>query len=507
MNTSLWHAISHTTRRYPHLDRNLTADVVIIGGGITGITSALQLIARGKTVVLLEAHEIGGVTTASSSGNLYIAVQPYYQNIVEKFDLATANMIAHSRKFGIDFIENTIREKNISCSFSRRPWFIYSNDEKKIAFLEKEVETLQKMKIHVQYTETLPLPFKFQKAAVMEDQARFNPLQYVIEIAAAIHSEYAKIFEKTKVTQITEKKAKCLVETDRGFSITAKKVIIATHTPIGVNPVQLFTSPYRSYAVTVKLKNNHYPEGHFWDLDNPHHATCTHALTKNYPEILLVAGSHHKTGQDKNMRSHFQALEYFLRDHFTIEEIPYHWSAQHYHSADDIPYIGLASRFYQNTYMATGYFADGLLYGTLAGILLADLITKKRNPWKKVYNATRFNPVISFPFLLKEDGNYFLQYYKDFPQLEAKNFKDLNSGEGKVVEIDREKWAVYRDENHQLHIVSAVCTHMKCIVNWNNAEKTWDCPCHGSRFTTDGKVIEGPAIKNLTPGKIKQEKS
>lgn len=492
---SLWEAISIRESDYSQLAKDIEVDVAIIGGGITGITAASQLISHGKKVAILEAEKIGGVTTGYSTGNLYIAVQPFYQNIYSKFDLETAKTIAHSRKNAIDYIEKNVKEKNINCQFSRRPWYAYTAKENRIS-LDKEVEIFKKMEIPIEYTNNLPLAFKYKKAVVMQNQARFNPLQYVISMAADLAKKGCFIFEKTRVTQIEEKDI-CTLETANG-KVYAKKVLIATHTPIGINPAQMFTAPYRSYVVSVKVENNVYPEGHFWDLDRPPHATCTHAISTDHPELLMVAGSHHKTGQGKNMISHYQELETFLRDHFKVTEVAFRWSAQHYQSADDVPYIGLASRSAKHTYIATGYWADGLIYGTLAGIIIGDLILENENPLVKTYRSNRFKPFASAGFLLEENANVLFQYLKDYPLCPAKNFDDIKIGEGKIVEINREKCGVSRDEKNQLHIVSAVCPHMKCIVNWNNAEKTWDCPCHGSRFTCKGQVIEGPAKNNLT---------
>lgn len=492
--TSLWNKISVRPSQYPELTKDIEVDVAIIGGGITGITAAAQLMAAGKKVVILEADKIGGVTTGSSTGNLYIAVQPFYQNIYSKFNLKTAKAIAQSRKFAIDYIEKNIKEKNINCHFSRRPWYAYTCKDPRISF-EKEVELFKKMEVPIEYTNTLPLPLKFKKAVVMQNQARFNPLQYVISMADALAKQGCLIFENTRVKHIDEKDF-CTLKTAQG-TVIAKKIVMATHTPIGINPTQLFTAPYRSYVVAVRLKDHKYPEGHFWDLDRPPHATCTHAETGNHPELLMVAGSHHKTGQGTHMDSHYAEMETFLRDHFSVAEVAYKWSAQHYQAADDVPYIGLANRFSKHTYMATGYFADGLVYGTLAGIIISDLISEKNNPLENIYRSTRFKPIASAGFLAKEDTNLFLQYLKDYPLFGSHQYEDVKVGEGKVMEINREKCAVSRDEKNQLHIVSAVCTHMKCIVNWNDAEKTWDCPCHGSRFRQDGKVIEGPAISNL----------
>jgi nitrite reductase/ring-hydroxylating ferredoxin subunit len=210
-----------------------------------------------------------------------------------------------------------------------------------------------------------------------------------------------------------------------------------------------------------------------------------------------VAGSHHKTGQGQKMEKHYAELSRFLHQHFAVDKIAYQWSAQHYQSADDLPYIGLSSRFAKHTYMATGYFADGLVYGTLAGMMIGDLFAGKTNHLLETYQANRITPRASAKFLIKENTNVFLQYLKDFPLLSKKDFSHIKKGEGKIVEIHQEKCAVSRDKNNKLNIVSAVCPHMKGIVAWNNAEQTWDCPCHGSRFTAQGHYIEGPAVGDL----------
>ena len=494
--TSLWKQITPTSATYPELTENLDVDVAIIGAGLTGITTALHLTHAGMHVAVLEATNVGGVTTAYSTGNLYIATQPYYQNVIAKCGFTKAQLVAKSREFAINFIEKTINTRHLQSKFSRRPWYLYTNKDSKMGFLEKEVEVIKKMGFDINLTNHLPLAFKFKKACVMENQARINPLHYVVTLAESLQQQGCQIFENTRVLDIDEKNS-CTIKTSTGKIVTAKKVVIATHTPIGVNTIQAFTAPYRSYVVAARLQNNQYPEGHFWDLDATHHATCTHATTGTTPDILMVAGSHHKVGQEKNTKMHYKELESFLRQHFEISEIVNQWSAQHYQSADNVPYIGLANRFAKHTYMATGYFADGLVYGTIAGIIIGDLILNKKNEWTETYNSNRLNLFAAAEFLTKEDSNTLLQYYKDLPQIPTTNFDDLPLGEGKVVDMDREKWAVYKDDKNKLHIVSAVCTHMKCIVNWNNAEKTWDCPCHGSRFTTEGNVIEGPAKINL----------
>lgn len=500
---SLWKAVTNKDK-VPHffpLKENMDVNVAIIGTGITGLTTAWHLAKHGKSVALVDANDtVGGVTTPYSTGNLYVATQSYYQNIIKKFDEKIAKIVASSRETAIKFIADIVQENNIHCHFSPRPWFVYA-DEKQINFLEKEVEAMKKIGLDINYVTEMPLPFKFKKAAAMQNQARLNPFQYGIALADILHKHGCHIYQKTQVNYVEEKKTRCILHTTHG-KIHAEKVVVATHTPIGINPVQLFTAPYRSYVVAAKLKDNHYPEGHFWDLSAPHHATCTHPITGDHPQCIMVAGNHHKTGQDKNAIANFSALKYFLNQHFDVADIIYEWSAQHYQAADDVPYIGLRHGS-KNIYEATGYFADGLVYGTVAGLIIADAIVGNKNIWAEAYRVSRFKPLASASFVFKEQANVFVQYLKDFPTKSKteKTFSEIEKGQGKVVEIDQEKYAIARDHNNKVHVVCAVCPHMKCIVNWNNAEQTWDCPCHGSRFEIDGKYIEGPATQDLTPYK------
>lgn len=506
MNTiSLWRAVTENVPTYPSLEEDIDVDVAIIGAGITGATTALKLAKHGLKVAIVEAKQICGGTTGDSTGNLYVPIQANFQDVIKKFNVEVAKIVAQSRRFAIDYIAQIVQENNLSCHFGWRPWYIYTDEVDKLNFLDDEIEAFQKVDLPVQYVSEMPLPLKFKKAAMLSNQARINPFQYVIGLIDVLHKHGCHIFENSAATEIEELKTKCIVHTRAG-KIGAKKVVIATHTPIGIHPVQLYLAPYRSYVVAVKLKDNYYPEGHFWDLKVPHHAICTHPINGEHPQTLMVAGNHHKTGQANDTKEKYTELQKFLDTTFEVEKTIYEWSAQHYQSADGIPYIGL-SHGSKNIYEATGYFADGLVYGTVAGVIIANQILDQQEKWHDIYRISRFKPLASAGFLMCENSNVFLQYLKDFPTKSptSKTFDDIKKGEGRIIEIDREKCAVARDENNKVFVVSAVCTHMKCIVHWNNAEKTWDCPCHGSRFEIDGKYIEGPAMQDLSPKSHKEE--
>lgn len=494
---SLWKAITTENTTYAALSENIEVDVAIIGGGITGITAALALMGQNQSVAIFEALSLGEGTTGYSTGNLYIPVQPYFQNVIAKMGLSAAKTVATARNFAINFIEQVVKEKNIACHFARRPWFLYTDQAERLDFLNKEINALKQCDLAIEEIKELPLHLKYKKAIQLKNQARFNPMQYVKAVASDLQKQGCQIFENSRVRSLVEKNH-CMLEVN-GFKVTAKKVLITTHTPIGINTTQVFTAPYRSYVVSVRLNEAEYPEGHFWDLAQPHHVLCTHAEKSLQPELLMISGSHHKTGQEENTRMHFEKLQQFLAKHFSVQEIAYQWSAQHYQSADTLPYIGLANRSTKHTYIATGFFADGLVYGTLAGLILSDFILQKNNnkDLAEVCNSKRLKPFASFPALIKENSNVFMQYLKDYLAKRSHEYAEIKPGEGKIVEIDKKKWAVSCNLQGEINIVSAVCTHMKCIVHWNNAETSWDCPCHGSRFSCTGKIIEGPAETDL----------
>lgn len=494
-NLSLWTSLQQEKTVFPALQEKLVVDVVVVGSGITGILTALELVKQNKKVALIESGLIGWGTTGFSTGNLYIPVQPYYQHIKSKFGADTVKQVIQARKEAIDYLENIIRENEIDCHFFRRPWFMYTNKDENLATLEKEFEIYQEANLPIKYSEKFDLPFKIKKAAIIENQARFNPLEFVARLAKILQKKGCLIYENTSIEFIKENE-QCIVKTAQG-RVSADQVVIATHTPKGINHVQFHIAPYRSYAVAVELESGNYPVGHYWDLDEPTYISSTHSTQSDKLDMLIVAGQHHKVGQCKDHLQNYKKIKHYIHQNYDAK-VKNQWSAQHYQAADDIPYIGYANRETKNIFIATGFFADGLTYGVMAGKIISDLILNIKNPLSKTFSPERSTLLASAKKLIKENTNVFCQYAKDLPlNVVAKNFKEIQAGEGKTIEIAGEKYAAFRDDKNKLHVVSAICTHMKCVVNWNNAEKTWDCPCHGSRFSTDGKVIEGPAYTDL----------
>jgi glycine/D-amino acid oxidase-like deaminating enzyme/nitrite reductase/ring-hydroxylating ferredoxin subunit len=492
--TSLWKDDAEASA-YPPLQKDLNVDIAIVGCGITGLTAAHLLTVAGKSVAVLEAWRVGDGTTGFSTGNLYATVEERLQTIRSKFGRETAHAIAASRTAAMGHIENMVRGFAMDCDFHRRPWRLISETIKDDKFLEKEYQACLDAGLDAYLDSTAPLPFNISKALRIENQAQFNPMQYAKALAAQTQTAGGAIFEQTPVLRIKEGSPN-LLYTGNG-TVTADKVIHATHSPKGVRFVHTLMGVYREYAIAVKLNAGNYPEGIFWAMSKPHQHSIRSYTGRNGENYLLVLGEPHKVGHKKDNEICFRNLETYIRARFDVKSVDYRWSAQNYRSADGLPYIG-AVNDKADVYIATGFATDGLTYGTLAAIIISDLIQGNENPWSKLYDPRRHNPLKSARRFIKENVHVFMDYMKDMPyRAEAKSISDIRPGEGKTVVIKGEKFAVCRDEAGALHQVSAVCTHMKCIVNWNEEAKSWDCPCHGSRFTVDGQVIEGPAITNL----------
>lgn len=492
MTQSLWKA-NASQSNFPTLNEDITVDVAIVGGGITGITSAYLLGKSGLKVAVLEARNIADSTTGNSTGNLYSMIDKRLHHIQSKWDKETAQQVAASRTAAVDLVERLVHEHNIDCSFKRVPWYLFSETEKKDETIEKEYKAAGDYGLQVERLTDLPIPVKVHAALKVENQAQFDPAAFTRGLAKKIDKQNVRIYENSAVENI-EKGDPHVLKTAAG-SVTAKKIIMATHTPKGIYALHTAVYAYREYAIAVKLKSGNVPDGIYWDTEATHHSSIRSwkSDTGNY---AILVGGHHKVGEETNHQQHYRKLEENARRLFDVESVDYHWSAQHYKPADGLPYIGETTE--GNIYVATGFSTDGLTYGVLSAMIIDDLINDRENRWAKMYKATRFTPLKSAKEFVKENLDVAAEFLNLLPgQADAEEFREVKPGEGKIVEADKTKLAVYRDDNGQVHCVSAVCTHLGCIVDWNDAEKSWDCPCHGSRFEVDGKVIEGPAISPL----------
>ena len=487
---SIWEGTAGAGAQFPTLEGTQNADVVIIGGGITGLTAAMLLSNAGKDVVVLEALSIGLGTTGNSTGNLYSTVDEHLSEIKRKWNYDVMNAVVKARAAGLSLIEKTIGTHNIQCDFARQAFHFYAEsiDDKIEKFIEEEFDALKEAGLNPQLTGDVGLPFRTVKGLKVEGQAQFQPLRYVRGLAAAISGK-CRIFEQSKVIDIDEDEV--VVRTMKG-SVKAKAIIMATHTPIGVYMIHGVLAPYREFGVAAELKTTNFPGGIFWGMNQPKHSI--RVFKDNGKDYIIVVGDKFKTGQHGDSSEYVQGLKKYIRDRLDISGTKYIWGGQHYRTADGLAYIGKHS---DKLYFLTGFATDGLVYGTLAAMIVSDQILGKENPWEETFKANRFTPLKSAKDFIVENVDNVVQYFKDMPFTEDDTLRGIQPGQAKVIEKDGEKIGVYKDEAGNNHIVSVVCTHMKCILNWNGSEKSWDCPCHGSRFDVDGGVIEGPAIRDL----------
>ena len=478
---------------FPSLGGEIEADVCVVGGGITGITAAQLLAREGQSVVVLESLRVGMGTTGYSTGNLHTVVDDYLYKVRQKWGEDVLRAVVQSRQETTDFIEATVRDHSIDCGFVRRPHYLFATDESQLETMQKEQDAVTAGGLVVTPLAEIPLPVKPVHGAIrVENQAQFHPLRYVQGVAAAIQSDTCRIFEHSRAEEIDADEH--IVRTTGG-AVRARKIILATHSPKGFHVVQTELGPYREYGIAGTLAGDAYPDGIFWSLESPHHSLRSYEA--NGRRAFIVIGEKHKTGQHDDAEDYFAKVESYARQHFDVATIDYRWSAQHYKPADELPFIG-QSGTNDDLFIATGFSTSGLLYGALAARILTDEILGRRSRYYDVYKANRFTPAKSAKEFVKENVNVGKQYLKDYLRRgDVAAFEHLQPGEGEIASIDGHKVALSRDDSGAFVAVSPVCTHLGCIVHWNGFEKSWDCPCHGSRFKPSGEVIEGPAISPL----------
>jgi glycine/D-amino acid oxidase-like deaminating enzyme/nitrite reductase/ring-hydroxylating ferredoxin subunit len=469
-------------------------DCLIIGGGITGVTAALQLQQAGQRTLLVEAYTIGFGTTGGTSAHINTFADTTYQEAESAFGSDGAKVFAEAINEGFELIGNQVKKYRIDCDFESKTGYLYAEDEDQVKQLDDIYKGAASAGVAVNYTDAVPTPVEFKKALAFPGQAQFHPLKYL----QGLQKEYLKaggiIREHTRVENIDSADGVHVAKTT-GQDIRTRKMIYATHMPPGITVFNFNCAPYRSYVIGVKLTNDSYPDGLVYDLQEPYHYVRSHVI--NGEQLLLVGGNDHKTGHADTERA-FAGLEKYVRQYYPVSSVAYRWSAQYYVPADGLPYVGQVPFQAEGIYTATGFNGNGMMLGSISGKILADLVLGKANAYAELFSTTRIKPVDSFSEMVKENADAAYHFIADrFNIQETDSLKQLSPGTGKVLEIDGAKVAAYCDDEGVIHALNPVCTHAKCIVGWNAAEKSWDCPCHGARFDVDGQVLTGPAGQNL----------
>ncbi|MFN8285448.1 MAG: FAD-dependent oxidoreductase [Chitinophagales bacterium] len=489
---------------YSPLAENIETDVVIVGGGLGGISVAYNLMQSGKRVVLVEDGNIGSGETGRTTAHLVNALDDRYHHLEKLFGEGDIKLIAESHSAAIDFIEQTIQREGISCDFIRVNGYLFRHPSDEANALEKEYEAARKAGINVELLKATPAIAPDQPCLLFPRQAQFHPMKYMHGLCKVILAKGGKLFTQTHASEISSEG----IKTDKGFTVKAKHVVVATNSPVNNKYVMhMKQGGFRTYVIGCLIKKGLIPNALWWDTGDvemdskipPYHYVRLQPYNDTY-DLLISGGEDHATGLTDNgvpEEERYTRLMQWTSKRFPVESLVYSWSGQVMEPMDSIAYIGRNPWDKENVYIVTGDSGNGMTHCTIAGILITDLINGKDSKWEKLYSPKRG--------ILKASGTFFkeffgglVSYLKQRPEeQDAAVLAEIKNGEGKSINLQGRNVGAHRDENGKLHIVSAACTHLGCTVKWNNDEKSWDCPCHGSRFAYDGRVLNGPAIKDL----------
>ncbi|MFY0148077.1 FAD-dependent oxidoreductase [Bacillus cytotoxicus] len=480
---------------FPALSENIKTEVVIIGAGITGITTAYLLAKEGMKVVLLDSDRILNGTTGHTTAKITAQHDLIYDELINHFGIDKARLYYEANHQALQFIKETVKTHHIECGFTEEDAYLYTTGKDELRKLIKEYEAYKKLNIPCEYVTSIPVPLSTQAALVMKKQAQFHPLHYLKKLVEEFIKMGGTIYEHTTAIDI-EKGFYPQVITKNGQRITSGYVALCSHFPFYDKSSFFFTRMYaeRSYVLAIQSKTE-YPGGMYLSIDNP--TRSLRSTTIDGTKLILVGGESHKTGQGINTMLHYEALHSFAEEIFEIEQIPYRWSAQDLITLDKIPYIEHINENNPNIFVATGYRKWGMTTSTVAAQLLTTSIIKRNSPYKELFAPSRFHAdpdIKTFASQNLDVAKHLIEGKLEFALREP---EDLANGEGAVVRVNGKRAGAYKDDNGKLHIVDTTCTHLGCEVEWNSGDCTWDCPCHGSRFSINGDVVEGPANQPL----------
>jgi glycine/D-amino acid oxidase-like deaminating enzyme/nitrite reductase/ring-hydroxylating ferredoxin subunit len=479
----------------PRLESDLEVEVAVIGGGIVGILCALRLADDGVDVALIDARVLGGGVTGHTTAKLSSLHRLLYADLASGPGDDVARAHGAANQAGIDAIERVARELELDCDLRRRDHVTFALDASQRDDVREEAVVARRLGLPASFEESVPeLPASVPVTGGVRftDQAEFHPRKFVLGVARALRERGVALYEHTPALSASNG-TPSRIKTPRG-TLTAQHVVVANHFPF-LDRGLFFARqhPERSYSIALAL-NQPAPTGMFISASEPTRSVRAHPHGDG--ELLIVGGEGHKVGHGGDTRPRYAALEAWAREHFDVREVTHRWSSQDNMPSDGLPYIGRLWPLSSSLYVATGFKKWGLAQAAPAADLLRDLIAGRENPLAEVYDPQRLE-VRGLPSLAKENADVALRFFGDRVRERSSASTPPAPGEGKIVARRGRQIAVARDEDGTLHAVSARCTHLGCIVAWNSAERSWDCPCHGSRFAVDGDVLQGPAVKPL----------
>lgn len=483
---------------FPILTQDLDVDVCVVGGGIAGLTTAYLLTQQGKKVCVLEALDLAGGQTARTTAHFSYALDDRYFEIERIHGLRGARIAADSHKTAIEAVARMIQAENIDCEMERVDGYLFAQNDPKSHTLLKEIGAARRAGLsEVEFVNHAPIDsFDTGPCLLFPNQLQLHPLKYVSGLAQAIIAGGGQIFNHTHVTEVSGGK-EATVKTSSGYTVHCQSIVVATNTPIN-DRVAIHTkqSAYRTYVIGIEVPKDSIPSILLWDTLDPYHYLRVEKGHRDR-DILIVGGADHKTGQDSYPKGKFIELETWTRERFpNALEVVHQWSGQVMEPVDGMGFIGRNPMDSDNVYIITGDSGNGLTHGTLGAMLITDLILGRKNRWEELYEPSRISLKATSEHL-KENANVAAQYADWISPKPKPNFEDIPRGEGIVYRDGVAMVAAYRDPDGHVELMSATCTHLAGVVNWNSVEKSWDCPCHGARFDRHGSVIEGPANRGL----------
>ncbi len=492
---SIWIDSVKGNLTFDTLNKNLEADVCIIGAGIFGMTCGYYLSHLGFKVVLIDKNTLAG-TTSFTTGKITSQHDLFYSYLNTSYDIHFAKDYLEANEKAIKNIQDIIHKEQIDCDFEIQNSYVYTTKKEEVDLLEKELKVLETLGYPAKFTKHISLPFKVEGALCFNNQAKFNPLKYILGLSKTILEKNGQIYTNTIAIDIEKDKKDYAVYTNNGNVIKAKHVIMATRYPFINVPGFYFSKLYQStsYIIALDTKKD-VLEDMYINISSPIYSFRSAKF--NGKDILLIASGNTKTGHDYPQENPYTTLKNFAKQYYPDCDVLYEWSSEDCISLDKLPYIGKYSNLLPNVYVGTGFKKWGMTLSNVAANLIVDEICERKNPYAYLFDSSRFGLFKNFDevknMVVDSTNSLLLNKLKSSDA----TLEKIQTNSGDIIELDGKKIGIYRDKDNKIHAINPICTHLGCLLTWNDIDKTWDCPCHGSRYDALGKNLYGPAFKDL----------